>query len=520
MLRSYLLLPLAFVLSCSSDNAPSAAEVPDLPEGRLELPACEQSAGSLSPLTTRCQQIVDAEGRVVFLHGINARVEGVFDIALEDITFDGIDYFDRVPLEPIPAFLPEDAQRIRQLGFNFLRLPMQWSGVEPNDESPQVYDVAYLDRVAEIVDHCRAAGLWVLLDFHQDAYSKEIGEDGAPLWAIQPPPPTLLEGPLDDLASRRTSPAVLAAWTTFFDAPEPGPTLRQRFAQMAAFVAARFEGDETVVGLEIFNEPQPFGQGVFETDIANGQIHPFNIEVAEAIRNVDPNRLVFFEPPVVPRNFFDESGLAEAPFPVDGAVYSPHVYTISFSDPDAAERNTFTRATLEPGNESAYLEAVSWGTPLVITEFGYDPNGIRAEEYLNLQFDLHAEFGAGDALWLWKEESQGRWGLHDYEDETGDWSERPGVRRIVSRPKPEAVAGQPQTWRYDPTTQVLEIWFRGADAVDAPSIVYVPAPEDYVEDYVVSCDGLPIEFERDSTTGRVEVPCNGGGQRYIRVAPR
>lgn len=518
-MRRFGVLVSLVVLSGCSDSTPTEPTIPELPADRLVLPVCEVQPASLSPLTTRCQQIIDSEGRVVVLHGVNARVEGVFDVELEDVTFGGVDYFDRVPLEPIPVFPPEDAARIRQLGFNFLRLPMQWSGVEPTDESPPSYDQAYLDRVETIVGFCRDAGLWVLLDFHQDAYSKEIGEDGAPLWAIQPPPPVLLEGPLDDLGARRTSPAVLNAWTTFFGEPEPGPMLRGRFADMVTAVATRFAGDLTVLGFEIFNEPQPFGEGVFETDIANAQIQPFNIDVANAIREVDANRLVFFEPPVVPRNFFDESGLADAPFPVSGAVYAPHVYTIAFLGPDDPERDRFTRDTLKAGNESAYLEAVSWETPLVITEFGYDPNGVRAEEYLNLQLDLHAEYGAGDALWLWKEESQGRWGLHDYDDETGEWTERPATRRIFSRPKPEAIAGQPQTWRYDPATQTMELWYVGDDAVTAPTILYVPAPEDYTDDYTVSCDGVSVETARDPATGQVEVPCNGDGNHYVALAP-
>ena len=58
--------------------------------------------------------------------------------------------------------------------------------------------------------------MWCLVDLHQDAYSKEIGEDGAPLWAIMPPPTELLEGPLNDLEERRISQQVLDAFSTFF----------------------------------------------------------------------------------------------------------------------------------------------------------------------------------------------------------------------------------------------------------------------------------------------------------------
>src|SRR5690606_15381362 len=134
-----------------------------------------------------------------------------------------------------------------------------------------------------------------------------------------------------------------------------------------------------------------------------------------------------------------------------GGVYAPHVYTLAFIGSET-QRRTFTRETLRKGNRTAYEEAVAFGVPLLIGEFGYDPRGIRADEYLEFQLDLHDEYGASDAYWLWKERSQGSWGLFDYDEETGEWIERENVRRLLSRPMPHAIAGQPYFWRYDRAT--------------------------------------------------------------------
>ena len=90
-------------------------------------------------------------------------------------------------------------QRIESL-FNLLRLPINWSGLEPAEGQ---FEEDYLLRVDQVIDWCAEFGIYVLVDFHQDAYSKEIGEDGAPLWAIVPPPTELLEGPMHDLTDRR-----------------------------------------------------------------------------------------------------------------------------------------------------------------------------------------------------------------------------------------------------------------------------------------------------------------------------
>ncbi|MEZ4294370.1 MAG: cellulase family glycosylhydrolase [Polyangiaceae bacterium] len=194
--------------------------------------------------SVQCGQLVDAEGRVIFLHGVNARVEGVFDVTFDD---------GRTALEPIPAFGEEDAARMRAIGMNALRLPINWSALEPTEDGG--FDEAYLDAVEDVVSLCEKHGIRVLIDFHQDAYSKEIGEDGAPLWAISPAPTQLLEGPLEDLAARRASKQVLDAFATFFGDSATGAALRQRFGVAVAHVAARFKDSPAVTGIEIYNEP-------------------------------------------------------------------------------------------------------------------------------------------------------------------------------------------------------------------------------------------------------------------------
>ena len=135
-------------------------------------------------------RLVDERRREVTLRGVNARVEGVFDVTFGD---------GRLPLEPIPVFDDGDAATMARFGLNLLRLPISWSGLEPVRGR---FDAAYLDRIAAVVALCRAHGIVVLLDFHQDAFSKEIGEDGAPRWVLD-----LLLGPQRARASR-SRPAV------------------------------------------------------------------------------------------------------------------------------------------------------------------------------------------------------------------------------------------------------------------------------------------------------------------------
>src|SRR5262249_48117848 len=123
-------------------------------------------------LRARDGVFVDAHGREVTLRGVNARVAGVFDVSFTD---------GRQPLEPIPRFDEGDAARIGAFGLALRRRPTGWSAPEP---PPGAYDRAYLERIAAVVRACRAHGIVVLIDFHQDAFSKEIGQDGAPRWVL------------------------------------------------------------------------------------------------------------------------------------------------------------------------------------------------------------------------------------------------------------------------------------------------------------------------------------------------
>jgi endoglycosylceramidase len=445
----------------------------------------------------QCEQLVDKEGRVVFLHGVNARVNGVFDVTFDDA---------RAPLEAIPDFTADDAKAMRAMGFDALRLPINWSGLEPKDGAG--FDEAYLDRVSAVVDLCEAAGIFVLVDLHQDAYSKEIGEDGAPLWAIKPAPSKLLGGPLTDLGARRTSPQVLQAFSTFFGDSADGTALRSRFAAAVKHVAARFAGRDGVVGIEIYNEPIPDDQA---------QLDRLHDQVIAAIHEADPGRLAFFEPDVQ-RNLVDHAKPAErAPWP--GTVYAPHVYTLAFTGSDA-DHQKMTKATLEPSNKAARYEAGTWKAPLAITEFGYDPSGIQGDSYLQWQTELQDQYLASAFFWVWKEESQGAWGLFDHDAQKGSWAVRDPVRKALSRVAPESVAGWPTSFGYDRAAKRFELKFTGDTAITASSRIFVPAPEDFAASFDVTCDGASFPGERDAMTGLVEVPCGGPGDHTIVVIGR
>jgi endoglycosylceramidase len=446
---------------------------------------CSSSQPHHAPLDIDHGQLRAPDGRLVVLRGINARVSGLFDVTFDD---------GRPPLEIIPDLPDEDVARMASMGFNLLRLPLSWSAFEPE---PGVWSPAFLDTLTRVVASCRSHGIYVLLDLHQDAWSKEIGEDGAPLWAIRPAPETLLGGPLTDLGSRRTSTQVLHAFSSFFT--DDVDLLQEQFAAMVQQLAIKFRGDPAVLGFEIFNEP-------LATD---DELLAFHTKVARAIRDYDSEHLIAFEPPAT-RNFVDSAAIPSQPFPIDGAIYAPHLYTAVFND-DARLTNDTYEMPLATSVRNARDEADGWATPLLIGELGVGPQQPHALEWIGHAYDAADAVFASMAFWVWKEQDQGQWGLFAHAAD-GTWHDRPDMIAAVARPYAKAVGGTPTSMTWDGTTFTLA--FERRDGVFPQHEVFFPAA-----DARLSCGGAPVkgaDATFDASTSTYSVRCDVGAVTLSR----
>lgn len=447
-------------------------------------------------LRVRDGRLVDQRKREVTLRGVNARVPGVFDVSFDD---------GRLPLEPIPQFDAGDAERMQALGFNLLRLPLSWSALEP---APKQYDGTYLDRIAAIVDLCRTRGILVLLDFHQDAFSKEIGQDGAPRWVLDQLLGSgnypYIGGPLTDLDARRAAPATLEAFRQLF---RNAAGVQDAWAAAAAVVARRFARNPGVLGYEIMNEPI-----AFVIPDGNAALLAFHVRVATAIRRADRRHLIAFEPDVI-RNVTNQSPMPSAPFPVRGALYAPHIYTAVF---DGRDYSSGDPAILAPSMEHAAAEAAAWGAPLFVGEYGIDPNAANANAWITAELDLQDRFRAHSTFWLWEEISSGHWGLFDGE------SSEPGGERIarttaLSRVFARAVPGEVLEHTFDATANTLRLRFRSRS--NAPLELFVPARR-YPAGFELRCDGAQVASPPDAATGVVSFRCGRGrGEHVVELMP-
>ena len=60
---------------------------------------------------------------------------------------------------------------------NFVRLGVMWEAVE---KQPGVYDYEYLARIDKLITKLGAAGIYTLVDMHQDVFARVICGEGFP----------------------------------------------------------------------------------------------------------------------------------------------------------------------------------------------------------------------------------------------------------------------------------------------------------------------------------------------------
>lgn len=447
-------------------------------------------------LGVRDGRLVDAMGREITLRGVNARVRGIFDVSFDD---------GRLPLQEVPELGASDVDRMRALGFNLLRLPIAWSALEPERG---VYDPAYLDRIARVVRLCGSRGILVLLDFHQDGFSKEIGQDGAPRWVLDrllgrsgyP----ALGGPLRHLGLRQFAPWTLLAFRRFFDDRDG---VQSDFAAAAVRLARRFRGSPHVLGYELMNEPLAF----LSSSPGGDPLLAFYVRVGRAIRSVDPDHFVVFEPDVV-RNWRNGAPLSREHFPIPRALYAPHIYTGVLD----GGRYRGDPRPLARSMEHAAREAAAWGVPLLIGEYGIAPHHALAKEWVREELDLQDQLRAGSAFWLWEETDSGRWGLFEVAS-TGEEQERRGLVDALSRVYARAVPGRVTEHDFDAILDTLTLRYRGPGRGDV--VLFVPHRR-YPQGFLVSCDGKRIHPAWDRVTGTVSFPCGGGArEHHVTLSP-
>nr|MDQ2996264.1 cellulase family glycosylhydrolase [Chloroflexota bacterium] len=130
----------------------------------------------------------DAEGRTLLLRGVNLGGSSKLPVTPDGATYRREGFFEHRALSfvgrPFPlAEADEHFARLRSWGFTFVRFLVTWEAIE--HAGPGIYDQEYLDYIFAIVKRAGDYGIRMLIDPHQDVWSRFSGGDGAPGWTFE-----------------------------------------------------------------------------------------------------------------------------------------------------------------------------------------------------------------------------------------------------------------------------------------------------------------------------------------------
>jgi hypothetical protein len=252
-----------------------------------------------------------------------------------------------------------EVDQIAAFRFNSVRLPIAWGNIEPTAPTAgpggtlvHHWNAPYIAALQEEVHRLGAAGLMVVLDMHQSAWSPQFTTaptakrpgcpgQGMPVW-------------LNPTGTATTSQQASCAFYAGITEPGVPGTAWSDFAAAEAYVDGLFAGDPTVVAQDIVNEPYC---GKPTTNLTG-----FYDQVVPVVHASNPNLLLMLEDK-------DEPGTYEltALPAVPNLVLSIHLHEDYWTDPTAGQ--AVLPVDAHTALVTSFSRAQSWGVPLYVGEF-------------------------------------------------------------------------------------------------------------------------------------------------------
>lgn len=392
--------------------------------------------------------IYDQLGRRVLLRGTNYNVLTEYWAANESVA-------------TVKNYDKNDFKEMAFYGFNHIRLLFSWSMLEPTRGN---YNQAYINQIKQAIEDAAEYGIYVIIDMHQDAYSKYIftpqsggevcespqkGWDGAPEWAC------LTEGKTTcNTGSRESSPAVAQAWHNLWKntdgiADACIDAWKELVRQTCHY--------PNVAGYDLINEPS---LGIDSYPVEIKRYSRFLSNLIKGIREVEQQaggyeHIIFFENTVT-WNKESLPGIPELGFTKDpNVVFSGHNYFGSIQD----------IFTIEQGFELFENLRKLFNTSFYGGEWGFFGNPFDKLDEIKRYVAQEDKYFWHSAYWGWSEAPGDphviSWDGNNYPekhlhlvevDKNGIYT---GVKKdifleIIARTRPNAIAGKPLSLKSNP----------------------------------------------------------------------
>jgi chitodextrinase len=260
---------------------------------------------------------------------------------------------------------PSEFSNLNSWGFDFIRLGVSWANIEPNAPTTNTdgtlnhtWNQAYLSAIDSVVKQAATSHLKIVLDFHQVNWSPKFSGTGFPSWLF--PTSGVTEGQ--------------AKCEFMTNTPEAGSPVAPQDGLITTeqMVASRYLTDPTVVGVDMFNEPQSCnynGTQTYFVPTGGTPYDDFYQKDGSALHQTNANLLLIYEDDAY-QSYLRQGFALKHALAVPNAVYSTHMY------PDAwavgNDGTTCQPATTTTGQQDyqAHLDqANAWQQPFYVGEF-------------------------------------------------------------------------------------------------------------------------------------------------------
>ncbi len=485
-------------------------------------------------LTTDKKRLIDTYGRERIFNGINMIFKGIDDPSAPG----GRSY--------IKSYTNKDFANLKRKGINLIRLGIIWDAIE---HEMGVYNDEYLNWIETLLDQCKTYDIGVFLDMHQDLYSR-LFDGGAPEWATLTDTSTHTPGNLWSDAYL-FSDAVNTAFKNFWQNKEcsDGKGLIDHYSHLWQYLIRRFGNHEAIIGYDFMNEPFP---GQHSLDIMKkllmtyshltgqnkspdemiaafmnqemkykllqnlnnhklykamaaasqpmvnafdqGPLKHFYYRMTKSLRQISNKGLVFTE-----NSYFSNMGIESGiePIIVDNVkeplqVFSPHGYDLLVDTPAVVmASNSRIKTILD-----AHLRVQDrLKTPVIFGEWGAHGSyqyGLTHIEFILNYFDRQKW---SHTYYCWED------GIINYP-----------VMDKLSRPYPQATAGEIIDYGYNFETNTFHHYWFERDMLSVPTVIYIPKKPIAIRGV---SDFTLIKIDPNSYL--LHIPSKGQGKRQLNI---
>jgi len=342
------------------------------------------------------RMFIDEQKRSVIFHGVNV-VYKLFPFMPDT---------NEAHWDAFLSLNSRDIEIIKGYGFNLVRLGITWESVE---RKPGEYDSEHLSRMEKLVNQFGAAGIKVIIDAHQDMFSRVFCGEGVPPFYVEKllnsagdkggeelidtncdftllgrfnklmglciplktynweyevqegiKVPTL-KSCGDKFIKYHQSPELATAYQAFYDNKFG---LQDKFLEFWKKVGALFAHNQHVIGLDLWNEPWP-GNIFLETAsfipgyTTNKNLIPFYSKLYENLKIIDPEFIYMLE---------------TVPFPDTLPFFGGHSVSGFSRAPLGSDKLEFQALNLHSYCCMAKGDACETGEPLLIDSLGLCPS--------------------------------------------------------------------------------------------------------------------------------------------------